>query len=122
MLWVGTRSSWRATALFALRAVEDPRLERALEHAQLVLELVRFEALSLGVSPHIAEREPEAEVHQGLHRESLEAGGAEIGDEGAGLIQKPGPIAVTSLKRVQELRHSAAADGRPTLRTDRAHA
>ena len=99
----------------ASAAVDDPRLEGALEHTQLVLELLWVEAFRLRVRGHLAQRETEAETRERLDRETLEARRAEIGDERARLVEQPDAFGVIGLERIEELRQTAAADRCPTF-------
>src|SRR5216683_6004805 len=105
-----------------LGAVDDPRLEGALEDAQLILELLGVEPLRERVRLHFAKREPEAQARQRFHREALEAGGTELVDVDAGLIEKQDALRVIGLEGVEAGWHGAVADRRPALRRESAKA
>src|SRR5207247_609880 len=106
----------------ALAPVDDPRLESALKDPQLVLELFGIKALRARVRLHLAQRETEAEARERLHGETREAGGTELVDVHARLVEQADATGVVRLERVKAGRHGAAADRRPALRRDGAQA
>ena len=71
---------------------------------------------------HLAQRETEAQARERLHREALEAGGSELVDVHAGLVEQPDALRVVRLEGVEAGRHGAAADRRPALRRESAQA